>query len=264
MKGQHPHRFRRLFVGLVGIGIAVVFVVSVAGAYVSQTHLIRWEATVTSRTCVLHQGDGDGDSPYTTCTVNLSYYRLMDGAPDSVVLHGIDISRIHGQNTGHETMYIYFSDPFSDTPINPQDNFPWWVIVIVAVPALAVGMAGFMYIWRGFRPKPTKGEGHGPDPSSQSGAEVNQPSWEEVNRQFWEARTTSPAPPPEINISSLRPLWDWANQSWKTVEGGQFGFAPPGRRIMIRRLDSAPTGPCLLVEELQYSGGGTLSIRPIA
>ena len=168
MKRHHPHRFRRLFVGLVAIGIAVVFVVSVVGAYVSQTHLIRWEATVTSRTCVLHQAGGD-DSPYTTCTVNLSYYRLMDGAPDSVVLHGIDISRIHGQNTGHETMYIYFSDPFSDTPISPQDNFPWWVIVIVAVPALAVGVAGFMYIWRGFRPSPPMAKATVPTPHRNPG-----------------------------------------------------------------------------------------------
>jgi hypothetical protein len=53
---------------------------------------------------------------------------------------------------GQEFVSVYFSDPMSETSINPQDNSPWWTAaLIVLLVSLPLRYLGVLYIKRGFR-----------------------------------------------------------------------------------------------------------------
>jgi hypothetical protein len=91
----------------------------------------------------------DSDTQGTTCVVTLDY-TAPDGTPGEVVFHGVEATRIHNQS-GHETVYIYFSDSSSETAVNPQDNVPLWATVLLVTVSVPVAIWGVVYIWLGFR-----------------------------------------------------------------------------------------------------------------
>jgi hypothetical protein len=146
-----PVSARRLIIGIGAMALAITWSAIWVGMAVSQSRQVSVEATVASKSC--HQAD-DGDSgTFTACAVTLDY-TAPDGTSGEVVFNGVEATRIHDQD-GHEWVYIYFSSPSSETAINPQDNVPLFVTVLMVTFSVPVAIGGFVYLRRGFRrPKP--------------------------------------------------------------------------------------------------------------
>jgi hypothetical protein len=149
---SRPVPARHLIGGFAIMAVAGIWIAIWAGIGWSQSQEVSVLATVTANSC--HWVSGDDSSPgFTACVLTLSY-TAPDGTPGVVQFHGVDASRIHEQN-GQETVYIYFSSGSSETAISPQDEVPLWVCALMVAFGLPVFTAGFVHLWRGFRPPTT-------------------------------------------------------------------------------------------------------------
>jgi hypothetical protein len=114
---------------------------------VKQSHQIGVWARVTTTSCH-SSGDGGGGAGWVsfkdaTCAIGLSY-RSPSGKTRLVTFHGVNSSRIHHDRSGHEIVKIYFS-PGSDTAVNPENRYPWWLtLAVIGAILVACGVS----VWR--------------------------------------------------------------------------------------------------------------------